>query len=139
MHFEILKNDFFQSLYHNIVTLKQLHAAANSVLQKENNNSLAEMFNIELKFTVDCVMQWFDKNIKTMELDLERMKNSKENNPFHPGNLCCLCEFPLDSRAKNGWRKIIFKTEHLFLENIYSEKEMQEMGILSFGDYSKKL
>ena len=120
VHFEILENGFFQKRYHDLVTLKQLHAAANSVSQKENNNILAEMFDIELKFTVDCVMRWFNKNIKSLELDVEQIRNFRENNPFHPDNLCCFCNFPLNSRAKNGWSGYIFKTEHLFLENIYN-------------------
>ena len=45
-------------------TLKQLEAAVLSVKQKEKNTALAEMFSIELKFTVDCLKAWFQKTIK---------------------------------------------------------------------------
>ena len=33
----------------------------------------------------------------------------------------------------------MFKAEYLFLENIYTEKEMKRMGIDNFHTYSKKL
>ena len=33
----------------------------------------------------------------------------------------------------------MFKAEYLFLENIYNEKQMRQMGIDNFETYSKKL
>ena len=36
-------------------TLKQLQDVAYSVFNKEKNTSLAKMFNVELKFTVDSI------------------------------------------------------------------------------------
>ena len=33
----------------------------------------------------------------------------------------------------------MFKAEYLFLENIYKEKQMRQMGIDNFETYSKKL
>ena len=53
--------------------------------------------------------------------------------------MCCLCDFPLEPRAKNGWADHAFKAEHLFLENIYSGKQMVSMGIDKFEHFSKKL
>ena len=41
--------------------------------------------------------------------------------------------------AENGCAMHVFKAEHLFLENIYSEKDMQKMGIDNFKIYSNKL
>ena len=34
------------------------------------------------------------------------------------------------ARAENGWVVHVFKAEHLFLEIIYSEKDMQKMDII---------
>ena len=45
----------------------------------------------------------------------------------------------MKARAENGWAMHVFKAEHLFLENIYSEKDMQKMGIDNFKIYSNKL
>ena len=53
--------------------------------------------------------------------------------------LCCLCNFPIDPRAKNGSAEHDFKAEHLFLENIHSEKQMVRMRIDKFQDFSEKL
>ena len=58
-HFQILDLDFFKNTEINKVTLKQLGNSSFSVQNKDNCNALAEMFNIELKFTVDCLKSWF--------------------------------------------------------------------------------
>ena len=52
-----------------------------------------------------------------------------QNNPPKKDDLCCLCDFPIDPRAENAWADHVFRAEHLFLENIYSEKQMRQMGI----------
>ena len=59
-------------------TLKQLQDVAYSVFNKEKNTSLAKMFNVELKFTVDSIKNWFTKNLKQNELDF------RDNNYFTP-------------------------------------------------------
>ena len=60
--FEALEYNFFADKEHyKRSTLKQLDAAV-SVQNREKNTALAEMFSIELKFTVDCLKFWFQKN-----------------------------------------------------------------------------
>ena len=109
-------------------TLKQLQDAVLRILNRTRETALAEMFNIELKFTVDCLKKWTDKN-SVLELD-EKTKNDyiQNNKP----NICCICDFSIDSRAPNGWFEYICKAEHLFLENLYDAKEMLHMGIFNF-------
>ena len=109
-HFQVIEHDFFntEKEYFNRITLKQLQQAAYSVSQKEKSTSLAEMFNIKLKFTVDCIKNWFSSNLKSRELDLDEKRNP---------------------RLENGWANYVFKAEHLFLENIYTEKQMKKIGI----------
>ena len=99
------------------------------------------MFNIELKFTVDCIKFWFDKahKINNVELKLEVNTEFMQKNEKKPDTLCCLCNFPLEARALNDWNNHVFKAEHLFLENIYTEKQMKIMGIYNFEVYSDKL
>ena len=65
-HFQILDYDFFNIEKNNFnrISLKQLQDAAYSVSNKGKNISLAEMPNVELKFTVDCIKNWFSKNHK---------------------------------------------------------------------------
>ena len=45
----------------------------------------------------------------------------------------------MDPRAQNGWAEHVFRTEHLFLEYIYTEKQMQQMGIDKFDFFAQKL
>ena len=52
-----------------MTNLKQLQNATLSVKNKKDNSALTEMFNIKLKFTVDCLKFWFKKNMKQIELD----------------------------------------------------------------------
>ena len=52
---------------------------------------------------------------------------------------CCICDFPMESRAPNGWFEHICKAEHLFLENLYETKEMFQMGILDFEIFLHKV
>ena len=121
------------------MTLKQLQDASSSVHNREKNTALAEMFSIELKFTVDCVKFWFSENDKVLELDVDYKQEFKDNNVLTAETLCCICDFPINSRAKNGWANHVFKAEYLFLENIYTKKQMTKMEIQDFEVYSQKL
>ena len=139
-HFQVLEYNFFDDREnYNKVTLKQLEDAAFSVQNREKNTALAEMFSIELKFTVDCLKFWFTKKHKILDLEIDLKADFKQNNPLEKETLCCLCNFPIDPRSKNGWVDHVFKVEHLFLENIYSEKQMVQMGIDKFEVFSQKL
>ena len=93
------------------------------------------MFNIELKFTVDCLKKWADKN-SVLELDEKTKHDYIQNNK---PNICCLCDFTIDSRAPNGWFECICKVEHLVLENLYDAKEMLHMGIFNFEIFLEKV
>ena len=100
---------------------------------------MPELFKVELKFTIDCSKKWFDRKHKILELNDAVKFEFKQSNPIANEITCCLCDFPLESRAKNGWADHVFKAEHLFLSNIYSRKEMKNMGIDNFEHFSKKL
>ena len=97
------------------------------------------MFSIELKFTADCLKFWFQKNHKIIELDVDEKEEFRRNNLLTKHTLCCLCNFPIEPRAENRWAQHVFKAEHLFLENVYSEKQMEQMGIRNFETFSQKL
>ena len=139
-HFQVLEYDFFNDRENfNKLTLKQLQDASFSVFNREKPTALAEMFSIDLKFTVDCLKFWFQKNHKIIELDVDEKDEFKRNNLLTKQTLCCLCNFPIEPRAENGWAQHVFKAEHLFLENIYSKKQMDQMGIKNFETFSLKL
>ena len=71
-HFQALEFDFFEDPENfSKTTLKQLQAAAFSVQNREKNTALAEMFSIELKFTVDCLKSWFSKKHKVLDIEID--------------------------------------------------------------------
>ena len=134
-HFEVLGYNFFSNVdFFNMVTLKQLEDASFCVLSREKNTALAEMFSVELKFTVDTLKNWFNKThkINHLELKLNEKVEFLEKNPVCPDTLCCLCDFPLESRASVGWSDHVIKAEYLFLANIYNNNEMKLMNIDNF-------
>ena len=97
------------------------------------------MYSVELKFTVGCLKSWFDRNHKVLEVKRIDKIIFVCDNPKKENINCCLCDFSLESRAKNKWRQHVFKAEYIFLENIYSAKEMFHMGIDNFEVYCEKL
>ena len=61
-HFEALENNFFKDQENfDRTTLKQLEDAAFSVFNREKNTVVEEMFSVELKFTTDCLKNWFSR------------------------------------------------------------------------------
>lgn len=96
-------------------TALQLKDAASAVLYREKCTSLAELFSIELKFTIDTLKAWFD-NIKPnfFELDWEKKRDWRKKNPLTETIVCIICNLPLDIEARNGWFNHVAKSEHLF-------------------------
>lgn len=87
------------------------------------------MFNIELKFTIDCLRFWFNRKKKVLELDEdEKDEFSKSNKP----KTCCVCDFPVESRAQNGQFELVCKAEYLFLENVFEARDLHRMNISNY-------
>ena len=73
-----------------------------NVLQKESNTALVEMFNIELKFTVDAIKKWFSDNKKSRALDFDDKALFKKNTKAYVNTPCCLCDLSLDPKIENS-------------------------------------
>ena len=54
-------------------------------------------------------------------------------------SLCCLWDFPIDQRVKNGWLDHVIKAEYLFLENIYTGEQMKKVKIKKLQLFEKKI
>ena len=104
--------------------------------KKKDNSAFAEVFSIELKFTVNCLKFWFQRNMKQIELD-EYVRDEFIRNT--PKKTYCICDFPIKSRAENGWFNHVCKAEYLLLGNIFSAKEMYRMNISNFDIYFNKI
>ena len=63
--------------FFNKTTFYQLKDGASAVLAHEKSTSLAEIFSVELKFTVDTLNEWFSRVIKTNFFELDDIKTDK--------------------------------------------------------------
>ena len=99
------------------------------MLAREKCTSLAELFSIELKFTIDTLNDWFNSTIKPkfFEIDSLIKMDWRQKNSVTYQTKCTICDFPLAAEAKNGWFEHVVKAEHLFLKNIYSNEEMKKI------------
>ena len=104
----------------NRTTLKQLEAAAFSVQNRDKNTALA--VSIELKFTTDCLKNWFAKKHKILDLEIDLKTEFIQNNPPKKDDLCCLCDFPMGPTAENGWAEHVFRAEHLIFRKYLYRK-----------------
>ena len=93
------------------------------------------MFSTELKFTSDCLTNWFNLKIKKQNLELsnEKRKSYEIENPIDWKNdNCKIFNFPLHinpttfdvEKEKMSYGNFILKKEHNFLRNIFSKEEL---------------
>ena len=103
------------------------------MLASEKSTSLAELFSVELKFTIDTLNAWFSNTIKLKFLDVNDIKKQvliKENPIVASKTICSICGFLLDVRAcgeHKRWYDFVVECEYLFLRNIYSDTDLQKL------------
>ena len=63
-------------------------------IQKKNKNAIAEMFNIELTFACDILLQWFNYKFKSDRINILNVLAIEYNrqNPITAETKCCICE-----------------------------------------------
>ena len=112
IHFETVQPNFFDFKENfNSKTLLQLQNASLVVENRKENTAATDMFSIELKFTVDCLKFWFERNRKVSEItEQQRLEVTKNN----AKKTCCICDFPIQSRADKSWFKHVCKQNICF-------------------------
>ena len=113
--------------------------AASAVLAREKSTSLAELFSVELKFTIDTLNDWFSRIIKPKFLELDDIKKQvffKENPIVDSKTRCSICGFLLDVEG-GDWFDFVVKCEHLILRNIYSFDDLKQMEIETEEKYTE--
>ena len=60
-----------------LTTFFQLKDEASAVLAREKSTSLAELFSVELKFTIDILNHWFFNVIKPKFFELNDIKKKR--------------------------------------------------------------
>ena len=112
--------------FFDTITFYQIKDAAAAVLARKKSTSIAELFSVELKFTIDTLNNWFKNKIKENFLELNDIKKQifiKENPIVPSKTICCVGGFLLDiesSGENERWYDFIVEREHLFIRNIYS-------------------
>ena len=91
--------------------MSQMKDAAMRVLYKENAVALAELFALELKFTIDTLVNWFNSTIKTKFLELDNFQKQAfmEKNPLDLAKTTCsICGFKLCLSSYEGHEQTKF-------------------------------
>ena len=52
---------------------------------------------------------------------------------------CAICDLAIDPFVKNGWFEHVCSAEYLFLENVYSKRELFKIGISDFECFVSKI
>ena len=109
------------------------------MLAQQKATFLAELFSVELKFTLDFLNDWFSAIIKPKFLAVGSIKTQnyrKKNRLDKQKPICSICGFLLD--VKNvGWFDFVVRCEHLFLRNIYFADDLEKMNIKTEEKYSE--
>ena len=107
------------------------------MLAREKSTSLAELFSVELKFTVDTLNDWFSNTIKPKFLEPNYIKKqifTKENPIVSSKTIRSICGFLIDVEEED-WYDIVVNREHLCLRNIYTSFELKEINIETTEKY----
>ena len=109
-------------------TFYQLKGATSAVLAREKLTSLAELFSVDLKFTINILKDWFSRIIKPkfFEIDSSGKQKFRKDNPLDKNAVPCLCDFPLAVDGVKGWFDFAARCEHLFLRNIDSYENLKK-------------
>ena len=107
--------------YFNKTTFSQLKDAADAVMAREKSTSLAELFSVELKFTVDTLNDWFSSILKPKFLKVDIIKKQgfrKENLIDKQKAICSICSFLLDVNS-GGWIDFVVSKVRVLLSKKY--------------------
>ena len=117
--------------------MAQMKDAATKVFNREKTTALSELFTIELKFTIDTLVNWFNSVINRNFLELNDFQKRAfiEKNPLNLSKTtCCICGFMLSFSLRKGpertlnlmtWLGFIVQQGYLFIKNIYSQEYIE--------------
>ena len=94
---------------------------------------------VELKFTIDTLVKWFNCTFKSKVLDLCKIQKqifTKENIIDFSKSCCCICGFKLSTSPKEGHKKVqnlttwydfTVQQEYLLIRSNYEYKDLSQM------------
>ena len=117
--------------------VNQLKDIAIDVSNRKCKNTIGKMFCIEAAFVKKALLAWFDKKIKSQNLEIDafsKMQYERKNRVNWKNNRCVICKIPLrvepasfetpDDEMTFG--TFIIRFEHKFIRNIYTYEEIKD-------------
>ena len=122
--------------------MRQMKDTDMGVLYREKTTALSEFFALELKFTIDTQVKWFNATFKQKFLELSDFQKhafaQKNAIDFSKKN-CCICGFMLSLSARGGheqthnlmtWYDFIVQQKYHFLKSIYDPEDIKQIDSL---------
>ena len=113
------------------------HPATLSVIQRKSYGVI-EFFALELKFTIDTLVKWFNATFKQKILELSSFQKHAfvQKSPVEfSKTICCICGFMLSLSARDGhertlnlmtWYDFIVRNKSTFFwKNIYDPEDIK--------------
>ena len=108
--------------------MRQMKDTDMGVLYREKTTALSEFFALELKFTIDTQVKWFNATFK------QKHAFAQKNPIDFSKKICCICGFMLSLSARGGherthnlmtWYDFIVQQKYLFLKSIYDPEDIK--------------
>ena len=120
-------------------TVEQLRDAVIAVHEKKSKNAIAELFNVELKFTCDLLTTWFNYKIKNLAVTGVSRHLYNRQNAITAESKCKICHFPINVFPKGlsfkqnemYYLDFLIRKEHSFIRNIFSKEELKNSKNIS--------
>ena len=120
-------------------TAEQLRDAVIAGHEKKSKNAIAELFNVELKFTCDLLTKWFNYKIKNLAVTEVTRHLYNRQNPITAESKCKICHFPINVSSKGlsfkqnemPYLDFLIRKEHSFIRNIFSQEELKKSKNIS--------
>ena len=107
----------------------------------QRKKAICQMFITKLKLAADCLLNWFNKKIKSKNLELDMFQRTKYEKT-HPidweKDSCCIFNFPLQINIKGleatetqmSYTDFYIRKEHKFLRNIFPKEDLKKSETL---------
>ena len=126
-----------QMKFIDLQILNQLKDIAIDVSKRKCKNTMGQMFCIEAAFVKKALLAWFDKKIKSQNLEIDafsKMQYERKNPVNWKNNRCVICKMPLRVEPTSfktpddemTFEDFIIRFEYKFIRNIYTYEQIKD-------------
>ena len=127
-----------QMKFIDLQILNQLKDIAIDVSKRKCKNTMGQMFCIEAAFVKKALLAWFDKKIKSQNLEIDafsKMQYERKNPVNWKNDKCVICKIPLRVEPTSFetpddeiiFSDFIIRFEHKFIRNIYTNEQIKDL------------